>query len=168
MPGSRSSVRKIDFPALRLIGRDEEIDRLEAIYEAIAEPPDDYETHSSTAEKNDCILIAGQSGCGKTKLVESLRCTVLYSGGTFISPKFDQLSSARPYSALVDAIGGMFQSLARVLGEDIKSDITGQQLDSSDLSLLYALAPRARAVLQSAKEEKAEQILLEDSGCLFA
>ncbi|WP_319777475.1 AAA family ATPase [Maridesulfovibrio sp.] len=51
----------------------------------------------------EIVFIRGETGNGKTSLVQSFRKNVFRENGEFISGKFDQFRRNRPYSALIQA-----------------------------------------------------------------
>jgi len=77
----------------QLFGRDHQIKQLELAFSRI-----------SQSEKK-MILVGGNSGVGKSVLVEQLYRPVVQEGGFFISGKFDQLRADIPYSAFSQALG---------------------------------------------------------------
>jgi predicted ATPase/class 3 adenylate cyclase len=87
---------KLNF-SNKLYGRKKEIDILNVMYEACA-----------IGEKK-IVLISGNSGSGKSALVEELKNSVLQKKGVFIKGKFDQISSDTPYSTLVQAFNELAQ-----------------------------------------------------------
>jgi predicted ATPase/class 3 adenylate cyclase len=81
----------------KLYGREKEIDILNDLYGTCA------------AGAKKIVLISGNSGSGKSALVEELRNSVLQKKGVFIKGKFDQISSDTPYSTLVQAFNELAQ-----------------------------------------------------------
>jgi predicted ATPase/serine phosphatase RsbU (regulator of sigma subunit)/predicted Ser/Thr protein kinase len=64
-----------------------------------------------------CVLVAGQSGIGKTALIRELYKPVTEKRSYFISGKFDQFQRDTPYSAIISAINTFIHQL---LGESDK------------------------------------------------
>lgn len=86
----------------RLYGRDEEIQKLELLFEKAS--------HGSV----EFCLVAGYSGVGKSALVHEFGRTVVRKKGFLIHGKFDQFRQNNAYSALTSA----FKDLVRqILGE---------------------------------------------------
>ena len=75
----------------KLTGRDEEIATLLLAFERVSEGA------------TELMLVAGDSGVGKSRLVQELRQPVRSRGGYFISGKFDQLQRDVPYRAFTQA-----------------------------------------------------------------
>ncbi|WP_373510761.1 AAA family ATPase, partial [Thiocapsa sp.] len=84
------------------------------------------------------LRIAGQSGIGKSALVERLVAPIVAAGGHFIQGKFDQTEQARPYAPFVQAFNALLRSL---LGG------TTEQVDAWRAHLLNALSPNAWVLL---------------------
>ncbi|WP_296808111.1 AAA family ATPase [Thiocapsa sp.] len=84
------------------------------------------------------VRIAGQSGIGKSALVERLVAPIVAAGGHFIQGKFDQTERARPYAPFAQAFNALLRSL--LAG-------TTEQVDAWRAHLLDALSPNARVLL---------------------
>eukprot|EP00550_Attheya_septentrionalis_P003231 CAMPEP_0198286414 /NCGR_PEP_ID=MMETSP1449-20131203/5507_1 /TAXON_ID=420275 /ORGANISM="Attheya septentrionalis, Strain CCMP2084" /LENGTH=1264 /DNA_ID=CAMNT_0043984147 /DNA_START=149 /DNA_END=3943 /DNA_ORIENTATION=- len=80
----------------KMYGRDKERAVLIDAYRRIRDKPGD---------SPEVILISGDSGTGKSSLVNELRWEVEANGGYFISGKFDHLRRVQPYTALITACG---------------------------------------------------------------
>lgn len=67
----------------------------------------------SKASQNEksLVYVFGNSGVGKSALVERLYRPVVQSGGFFISGKFDQLRADVPYSAFSQALGKLIHQV---------------------------------------------------------
>lgn len=63
------------------------------------------------------LLVSGQSGMGKTRLITELARTVVQQGGLFLSGQFDQYRSNHPYSALNQLFAPV---LHRILGMPVE------------------------------------------------
>jgi len=74
-----------------MFGRDEDLSLLQGSYKR------------SISGQNECGIIVGPSGIGKSVLANRLGSYVSSSGGLFLSGKFDQLRQATPFSALASA-----------------------------------------------------------------
>ena len=55
------------------------------------------------------VVIAGESGIGKTSLVASLRVPVIASHGIFVSGKFEQLKRRIPYTGIINAFNELIR-----------------------------------------------------------
>ncbi len=87
---------KLNFTK-KLYGREKEIKTLNALYEDCAK-----------GEKR-IILVSGNSGSGKSSLVEELKNYVAREKGIFLKGKFDQISSDTPYTTLVQTFNELVQ-----------------------------------------------------------
>ncbi|EGV20545.1 AAA family ATPase [Thiocapsa marina] len=112
----------------RLYGREAMIERLTGLMAG----PD------QSQRGGNLLRIAGQSGIGKSALVERLVAPIAAAGGHFIQGKFDQTERARPYAPFVQAFNALLRSL--LAG-------TSEQVDAWRAHLLDALSPNARVVL---------------------
>jgi predicted ATPase/class 3 adenylate cyclase len=86
----------------RLYGRDAEFAELFTSFELAA------------AGGNEFVLVAGESGIGKTALVNELSASLVREGGYLVQGKFDQFQSNSAYSALASAFG---QLVVQVMAE---------------------------------------------------
>eukprot|EP00550_Attheya_septentrionalis_P002478 CAMPEP_0198284428 /NCGR_PEP_ID=MMETSP1449-20131203/3902_1 /TAXON_ID=420275 /ORGANISM="Attheya septentrionalis, Strain CCMP2084" /LENGTH=1270 /DNA_ID=CAMNT_0043981491 /DNA_START=164 /DNA_END=3976 /DNA_ORIENTATION=+ len=86
----------------KLYGRNKELALLIDTYQRIT---------SKQRDSPEVILISGDSGTGKSSLVEGLRGKVKANGGYFITGKFDQLRGVQPYTALITAFGELCDSI---------------------------------------------------------
>eukprot|EP00978_Attheya_sp_CCMP212_P000337 scaffold686_cov56-Attheya_sp.AAC.1 len=80
----------------KMYGRDKERAVLIDAYRQISD---------KSGDSPEVILISGNSGTGKSSLVDELHWEVKANGGYFISGKFDQLRRVQPYTALITACG---------------------------------------------------------------
>jgi PAS domain S-box-containing protein len=106
--GSRDIFDKFQIPE-KLYGREKELATLLAAFERISQPA---ENENSTARKrSEMVLVAGDSGTGKSSLVKEMQKSITEKRGYFIAGKFDRLQQNIPYSALVKAFQGLIQQL---------------------------------------------------------
>jgi len=111
----------------KLYGRETEIATLLAAFERVAE-----------SGKVELMMVAGYSGIGKSSLVQELYKPITARRGYFISGKFDQFQRNIPYSAIVDAFGGLIEQL---LGE------TEAELQRWQEKLLKALGSNGQVII---------------------
>ena len=90
---SSFTVNKLNFAQLGLHGRQEEVNQLNEAYDKL----------ESTVIKRHLMLIAGESGTGKTKLATTLMEKTKKANGLFIRGKFDLKQRNQPYSAFAMA-----------------------------------------------------------------
>lgn len=81
---------KLQIP-IRLYGRKKEQEFLRTAFKRISNGP------------SEMIFIHGQTGVGKTALVNDLKITVMNSNGFFIYGKYDEANQSVPYSAFITA-----------------------------------------------------------------
>ncbi|HEY9667057.1 MAG TPA: AAA family ATPase [Coleofasciculaceae cyanobacterium] len=119
--GTQDISDKFQIPQ-KLYGREKEIETLLSTFERVAGGEDagtrgcgDTERKQSkiknTQSKIEMILVAGYSGIGKSALVQEVYKPITRSRGYFISGKFDQFQRNIPYSAVVNALGGLLKQL---------------------------------------------------------
>ncbi|MGF1570904.1 MAG: AAA family ATPase [Nodosilinea sp.] len=101
----------------KLYGREEDVAKLLVAFERVAtgesgrvDPP----AASAPSPYPELLLITGYSGIGKSALVQDLYRPITQQGGYFISGKFDQYQRNIPYTAIVEAFGGLVR---QILGE---------------------------------------------------
>ncbi len=92
----------------------------------------------AAAGRAGLALVAGYSGVGKSALVHELHKPVLRRRGRFASGKFDQFHRDTPYSALLQAFGGL---LRQVLTE------REEALEAWSGRLQAALGPNAQVIV---------------------
>lgn len=79
----------------KLIGRDDEISKIISKYE------------NSCTGKTQIVLVSGNSGVGKTKLITESQNIITKDKGFFISGKFEKLNRSNPYYAIVNAFNNL-------------------------------------------------------------
>lgn len=109
----------------RVVGRTKERDLLQSVFE-----------HSCSGA-SQIVLVTGEPGIGKTALVNEIQQLVTAKHGFFISGKFDQFQSAKPFTALIRA----FQNLTRQLLAE-----SDERLRQWKKRLLSALGANAKAI----------------------
>lgn len=92
--GSNDSSGMLRFSD-KLFGRREQIDKLMAAF------------HESVAGHKTLLLVYGNSGTGKSALVEQIYRPTINEGGIFLSGKFDPLKTDVPYFAFSQAFEGL-------------------------------------------------------------
>lgn len=83
----------------RLYGREREVESIIANFEECA------------AGARKLLLVSGYSGAGKTALVYEVHRPVTSRKGYFCSGKFDQLHRGTPYSAFLEALGDLVDTI---------------------------------------------------------
>lgn len=124
-PGLRDRSHRFHIPE-RLYGREGDVQRLMEAFER---------TRSGKAE---LMLLAGQSGIGKSALVHEVHKPITRARGYFIGGKFDQFQRNTPYLGMVAALRELVRQL--LTESDASLSKWQQELNS-------ALAPNAQVIL---------------------
>ncbi|MBC7083373.1 MAG: AAA family ATPase [Firmicutes bacterium] len=88
-------------------GRERELKLLQAAFERVGRGP------------AEVVLVAGQAGIGKTRLIQQFGTQVQRAQGFFISGKFQSLKSEAPYGPIIDAFEQLFQWLMSRSQEEV-------------------------------------------------
>jgi len=123
--GQQDISDKFQIPE-KLYGRSWEIEMLLKAFERICQGC------------TEMLLISGQAGIGKTRLVHEIYKPITQREGYFITGKFDQLYQDVPYRALLEAFGGLLQ---HILTED------EQRLQYWQAALQDALGENAQVII---------------------
>ena len=120
-------IAKHDIPShfqisQKLYGREEELKTLLTAFDRVAK-----------GQAGELILVAGNSGIGKSALVHEVHKPLVAKRGYFIEGKFDQFKANIPFSAMAQALGDLMQQLLKqpkdklnVWKEDILSALEGK------------------------------------------
>jgi len=111
-----------------LVGREKELLQLKA-----------------AVEVHPLVTVSGSSGIGKTTLVLSLASELEDAGVWFMSGKFDQKTSSRPFSALSIAL----EKLLDVKAEEICQIFEADPIDEEDVALICGVVPSLAEVFLS-------------------
>ncbi|MGM0875329.1 MAG: AAA family ATPase [Bacillota bacterium] len=126
----------------RLYGREDEANKLLSICETFQN------------EETQLVLISGESGTGKTALVDEIKQMYTRKQGYFIQGKFDLLLKQNPYSAILDAFKMLFK---QILTEDeTKINQWGKMIEdeiSFHLPTLFSVLPDLRWVVDKEIDE---------------
>lgn len=115
----------------QLFGRAEESERLLKTFEQVQK-----------TQRSSTVVVHGESGLGKTSLVDTLRLPVLESGGYFCAGKFFQNSEFQePYSAIMAAFSDVCDIVTQSEGfdEERRSEIQ-QKLGNDGFLLTTAVS----------------------------
>jgi hypothetical protein len=96
--GRQDLSRTFDIPQ-RLFGRDAPRSELLGVFDLVA------------SGSTELLLVAGESGVGKTALVSELAGQLVRRDGHMVSGKFDQLRRNTAYAAMIDALHEFVQQL---------------------------------------------------------
>ena len=125
--GSDDVTTRFELPT-KLYGRTMELAALTSAFARVA---------AGTVE---AVMVAGQSGVGKTSVVRELFPHVTRERGYFLSGKFDQLRGDAPYPALVAAFNG----LAHHLLTENEGDLVRWREQ-----IMQAIAPNGKVVIDA-------------------
>ncbi len=130
-PLARHDVTRQFLLPERLFGRDHEVSQLAGVFELVA------------AGSTELCLVTGDSGIGKTSLVNEFGNAVVRENGALIRGKFDQLASNQAYAAVGSAFGSL---VSHMLAEP------AAQLDAWRASFLDELGPNAGLIVDVVPE----------------
>jgi len=123
--GHRDISRKFHIPQ-RLYGRELELSALLALFERVA------------AGSTEFCMVSGQSGVGKSVLVNELSMSLVRQHGYLIQGKFDQFQRSKPFSAVAVAFRSLVPQLL------VEPDERQHALRDK---LLAAVAPNAQLLI---------------------
>jgi predicted ATPase/class 3 adenylate cyclase len=115
----------------RLVGRDVELTRLLAAFEAVARGA------------SRTVMVSGEAGIGKSALVNEIRRPIFRLNGYFIEGKFDQFQRHAPYAAFAQAFR---QLIVQLLAEP------GDRLARWASELRDTLGPNGQLVVELVPE----------------
>lgn len=120
-----SSLARLRLDDLRLHGREKDVELLRG------------KLQNMDASGDELILVAGQSGVGKSALVKrGLQDAATKRGIAFVGGKFDLNSNSPPYSAISDALSVLAEHiLASKSANQIKADIE-EELGDENMQLV--------------------------------
>jgi len=97
------------FRPARLAGRKREFDHLLSILKEV-----------QSGRKEKAVLLTGEPGVGKTRLMAELQASVLRRGGTVLAGCAWEAEQGRPYGAWIDALRGLpAHSITGAIGTDL-------------------------------------------------
>jgi predicted ATPase len=101
-----SSIMDLDFTDVKLCGRKEELAQLKRALER---------TSDRSKSTSEVVLIEGDSGTGKSALIEAFRQSLAGKRCLFCRGKFDQASElAEPFSAITDCLSVLHENLHKL------------------------------------------------------
>jgi len=103
--GQQDIIERFEIPN-KLYGRDTEIAQLSSTLEKLTK----INGHPHD-KKSEMIIITGEAGIGKSRLVENIEPVVTEHGGYFITAKFDRSQQNTPYGALIKALQAFIRKL---------------------------------------------------------
>jgi predicted ATPase len=161
--------QRLDFSALKVRGREQEVQRLHSIYSRVTQQQRRTKSidltssasssrHHDTSSSPAVAMIKGISGTGKStlvkKLIQELEVQDHQSQHAkpyyFLSGKCDELSGGDPFSAIVEAVSGFAKLLVR---EESKEELKRIQravlkvLGPSEAQALTTMIPTLRNVM---------------------
>lgn len=96
--GENDICEKFRIPQ-KLYGRKQEITDLMDVYKRV------------NIGSSEMVLVTGFSGIGKSSLVDEMHKPIVESRGYFTTGKFDQYKRNIPYSAIIQALGGLIRQI---------------------------------------------------------
>jgi predicted ATPase len=119
----------LDLENVSLVGRDDEIKILVQAYERIRK-------RNAPAE---VCLVRGESGSGKSVLVENLRRVEKKGREFFVMGKYNQYDQDRPYGGFVEATAELSFSVSEI--DDTVKHVVKESLTSEEIQLLLSIMP---------------------------
>ncbi|MEE9474149.1 MAG: serine/threonine-protein kinase PknK, partial [Candidatus Hydrothermarchaeaceae archaeon] len=123
--GEQDTPERFQIPE-KLYGREEEVKVLFDEFEEAA------------GGKTRIIFVSGPPGIGKSFLIQEIHKPLVEHGGYFISGKFERYKRNIPYTAIIQAFGGLIK---RLLME------SQERLDGWKSSILGALGPNGQVIV---------------------
>jgi len=135
-PGAEDVPDRLVLPE-KLYGREAEIETLLAAFDRAA-----------AQGETGVVLVSGESGAGKSSLVNELRKAVVSRRGLFASGKFDQYMRDIPYATLAQAFHGLVRTLLGESEADLGRwrEALGEALGSNG-QLIVNLVPELELVI---------------------
>mmetsp|Transcript_24971 Transcript_24971/g.61466 ORF Transcript_24971/g.61466 Transcript_24971/m.61466 type:complete len:1179 (+) Transcript_24971:105-3641(+) len=173
--------KQLNIDSNQLVARDQEIATLKACFQRLIQSSYEDEEgnhHHHNEEENgiinkELVLISGQSGVGKTSVVQTLEEEEIVKldndssnggGGICITGKFTMTSNDRPYLGISDALNKAFQKVgAAAAGQANNNNNSNESVVSKaiqtelkeEVPLLSALIPSLRDILGNNSAESA-------------
>lgn len=135
---------KLRFIKGRLYGREVEEKTLQDVYRKVV--------NSTNSDDNtftrEMVMVTGNSGAGKSALVENLSTRVKKRGDYYISGKFDLLERSMPYSALIDALSDLPKQMEGDIGGELQ-----QKIGRDVCGVIVNLVPALKEVMFPGEED---------------
>lgn len=163
---ARNDINDIFIVTEKIFGREKEKEKLLSAYKEI----------SSGGRR--LLMVSGYSGVGKTSLVNEVKLPIINNNGRYIFGKFDQYEQYLPYSALVNALNQIVNSLFSLSDdefEQIKAEINERL--RPNIQLIIDIVPSLEKItgkqppvqkLSSKEEENRFQIVITNFLKIFA
>lgn len=160
--GSSGAENKLDFSNINILGREDEISRLQEVYSHVQLGGSSRKIIKGSENHTSIVMIRGLAGTGKSTLVkqfmEDIERRSRFPGGPikpfFLYGKFDDLSADDPFSAIVDA----FSDFANMLLEGGDEELERVRKDINDAlgeeaNYLTTIIPGLRNIMESTNED---------------
>jgi predicted ATPase len=126
-----ASAGKVALLKSRLYGRDKESNILKQAFHRVC-------LINEGPNTSEVVVVHGQSGCGKTALVDQLRKYSTSRGAYYVAGKFDQLANNQPYSAIVECLTDLVDLIQQ--GEHVEKFVLGlKESLGGDVSVISEL-----------------------------
>jgi diguanylate cyclase (GGDEF)-like protein len=124
-----------------LIGREEEFEKVKSLF------------HDAKQGSGKICLVAGESGAGKSRLVDEIRNFVYEQGGLFIGGRCLNQENKIPYQPFKDAIDVYIRNILKMENESKHNEINRIKSVLGDLGeILVRLNPNMKNILGEVKE----------------
>ncbi|KAL3787768.1 hypothetical protein HJC23_009819 [Cyclotella cryptica] len=91
--------------------------------------------------QSEAVCVSGFSGCGKTRLVQSMFESVDAAGGNFVVQKFDETQSQSPLSVVLSALNDLCGLIVEKHSREELRDLYNSIKDQTNLTLLSRVLP---------------------------
>lgn len=154
--GEEDSIQdRLDFAYIQVPGREKELAQLHKVFHYATVSGVKRSRSKNSSQESSVVIIKGASGTGKSslvkKFVDDITMSALNRGAKapfFVSGKYDELSGADPFSAIVDAFSVFSTELLEGDEKELKR-IRGRLRESlgSEVGTLTAVIPSLRMVI---------------------
>lgn len=115
---SKFTINKLNFSSLGVRGRKEEIKKMRHAFQHMIDNNNEVEATTNPEATRQLIVIAGESGTGKTKLASILKDNVAKAKGLYVRGKFDLHMRNQPYSAFALAVAEICGKILSIAIQD--------------------------------------------------
>jgi len=141
----------------KLYGREVEINELLDAFDRVINPPQHHLEKSEYIQGVEMVLVTGDSGMGKTAVVNEIYQPIIREKGYFIKGKFNQLQQDIPFLGWVEALNDLIEQLlseSNTQIEEWKENIISALGDQAQV--MTNLVPKLELVI--GKQPKAAEL----------